>query len=51
MVLSITEEEFIQMKAAVLDGDLGEALRLIKAFVKRLEQQGQQGLKSHLDGH
>jgi hypothetical protein len=49
MVLSITEEEFIEMKAAVLDGDRVEALRLIKAFVKRLEQQERQGLKSHLN--
>jgi hypothetical protein len=47
--LSITEEEFIHMKAALLDRDRGEALRLIKAFVKRLEQQERQGLKSHLN--
>lgn len=49
MVLSISEEEFLRMKGAVLDKDRDEALELIRAFVKRLEQQSRQGLKSHLD--
>jgi len=48
MVLNISEEEFLQMKAVVLDGDQSEALRLIKALVKRLEQQARQGVKSHI---
>ena len=41
-------EEFQQMQSAVLDGDGGEALRLIKKFVKRLKEQKNQGMKSHL---
>jgi hypothetical protein len=50
MILTISDEEFRRMKGAVLDGDPDEALELIKAFVKRLEQKSRQGLKSHLDG-
>ena len=49
MVLTISEEEFLQMKMIVMDKDRDEALRLIKNFVARLEQQGNRGLKSHLD--
>ena len=50
MVLTISDEEFMYMKGAVLDTDREAALDLIKTFVKRLEQQSHQGLKSHLDG-
>jgi hypothetical protein len=50
MVLNISNEEFLQMKGVVLDEDRNEAHELIKKFVKRLEQQAAQGLKSHLDG-
>lgn len=50
MVLNITEAEFMQMKAAVLDADGEEALRLLKDVIKRLEQQKLAGMKSHLDG-
>lgn len=50
MVLNLSEQEFMQMKAAVLDADGEEALRLIRAFIKRLQQQQQAGMKSHLDG-
>jgi hypothetical protein len=39
MVLTITDEEFVRMRTTVLDGDKKEALRLIKEFLKRLEQQ------------
>jgi hypothetical protein len=49
MVLTISEEELLQMKVVVLDKDRDEAFRLIKSFVARLEQQGHRGLKSHLD--
>jgi hypothetical protein len=49
MVLTISEEEFFQMKGIVLDRDREEALRLIKSFVARLEQRDNRGLKSHLD--
>jgi hypothetical protein len=49
MVLTITDEEFLQMKTAVMDRDEKEALWLLKELVKRLEQQKNLGLKSHLD--
>ena len=47
-VLTIAPEEFQQMQSAVLDDDGGEALRLLKKFVKRLKEQNNRGLKSHL---
>ena len=48
MVLNITEKEFLQMKQVLMDEDHEKALRLIKVFHKRLEQQKHQGMKSHL---
>ena len=47
-ILTIAPEEFQQMQSVVLDGDGGEALRLLKKFVKRLKEQKNRGLKSHL---
>jgi hypothetical protein len=47
-VLTIAPEEFQQMQSVVLDGDGGEALRLLKKFIKRLKEQQNRGLKSHL---
>jgi len=43
MVLNISEEEYQQMKGAVMDRDLKEACRLDKLLVRRLEQQGASG--------
>ena len=48
MVLTITPDEFQQMESVVLDADGGEALRLLKKFVKRMKEQKNRGLKSHL---
>ncbi len=48
VVLTITPDEFQQMESSVLDGDAAEALRLLKKFVKRLKEQKNRGLKSHL---
>jgi len=48
VVLPITIDEFQRMQSIVLDGDGGEALRLLKDFVKRLKEQKNRGLKSHL---
>lgn len=48
IVLTITEEDWQQIKAAVLDRDAEEALRLLKKMVKEVEQQEARGLKSHL---
>jgi hypothetical protein len=48
VVLTITPDEFQQMESAVLDTDPAEALRLLKKFVKRLKEQKNKGLKSHL---
>jgi len=50
MVLNLTEQEYLQMKAALLDADGKEALRILKAFIKQIEQQKNAGMKSHLDG-
>ena len=49
MVLNISGEEFVRMKMVALDLDKEEALRILKELVKRLEQQKNQGLKSHLE--
>jgi hypothetical protein len=49
MILTISHREFQEMRMAAMDDDKNEALRLIKGFIKRLELQKQQGLKSHLD--
>ncbi|MCU0573999.1 MAG: hypothetical protein MUC41_13540 [Syntrophobacteraceae bacterium] len=49
MVLTISDEELAHMKMIVMDGDAREALRVLKELVKRLEQQKNLGLKSHLD--
>jgi len=49
MVLNISDEEFVRMKMAALDLDKEEALRILKELVKRLQQQKNQGLKSHLE--
>jgi hypothetical protein len=49
MVLTISDEEFVQIKMIVLDSDEREALHLLKELLKRLEQQRNLGLKSHLD--
>jgi hypothetical protein len=48
VVLTLTPDEFQQMESVVLDSDAGEALRLLKKFVKRLQEQKNRGLKSHL---
>ena len=50
MVMNITDEEFMRMRAIVLDHDRDDALKLLIDFVKRLEQAVHSGLKSHLDG-
>jgi len=50
MVVTVSDQEFQKMKAALLDEDGADALELIKAFVRRIEQQARNGLKSHLDG-
>ncbi len=50
MVLKMTEEELMRMRGAVLDEDGEEALRLLKELLKRIEQQKNVGMKSHLGG-
>ena len=42
-------EALMASSAILLDEDQDDALRLVKSFVARLEQQSHQGLKSHLD--
>ena len=48
MVLTISDEEIQQMQAALMDKDGEEALRLLKEFMKRLDQQKRSVMKSHL---
>jgi len=50
MVLTLTENDLMRMKAALLDDDRDEALQIIRELVKRLQIQAGKGLKSHLDG-
>jgi hypothetical protein len=50
MILTITTQEFHEMRMAAMDDDKDGALHMIKEFIKRLEQQEHQGMKSHLDG-
>jgi hypothetical protein len=50
MILTISDQEFQEMRMIAMDDDKDEALRLINGFIKRLDQQKQQGMKSHLDG-
>jgi hypothetical protein len=49
MVLTISDEEFVRMKMIVMDQDAADALRVVKELVRRLDQQKNLGLKSHLD--
>jgi hypothetical protein len=50
MVLTISEDDLMRMKAVLLDDDREEALKIVREFVKRLQIQSGKGLKSHLDG-
>jgi hypothetical protein len=47
-VVTFTEEDWLRIKAAVMDRDAEEAWRFLKELVKRVEQQEARGLKSHL---
>jgi hypothetical protein len=49
MVLTISENDLMRMKAVLMDEDRGAALKIIRELVKRLQAQSGQGLKSHLD--
>lgn len=48
-VLNVSQDEYIKMKAIVMDRDKDEAFTLIKEFLKRLELEERKALKSHLD--
>ncbi len=50
MVVTISDQDLMRMKAALLDDDRDEALKIIKELVKQLEIQAGRKLKSHLDG-
>ncbi|WP_156915788.1 hypothetical protein [Desulfatirhabdium butyrativorans] len=51
MVLTISEDDWMKMKETLLDRDSEAALEIVREFVKRLEIQAGQRMKSHLDGH
>jgi hypothetical protein len=45
MVFTLSDSEIMQMKAALMDRDAEEAFRLLKKFIKRMEQQKNSGMK------
>jgi hypothetical protein len=49
MILQMSPEEFQKIKQILLDEDHQEALALLKIFHKRLSEQLNKGMKSHLD--
>lgn len=49
MIIQITTEELQKVKQILLDEDRDEALALIKILHKRLMEQMNKGMKSHLD--
>lgn len=51
MVLTISENDLMWMKGALLDNDRDEALKIVRELVKRMQIQSGKGLKSHLDGN
>jgi len=48
-VVSLDEHDLLELERIMTDRDEKEAFRLLKEFLKRLEQQKKLGLKSHLD--
>ncbi len=48
MVLTFTDQDVMKMREIVLDADREQALKLIKEIIKRLDQQKNAGMKSHL---
>ncbi len=49
VVLELSEQEVVQMKAVVMDREGEEALHLLKVFIQRMEKKRHAGMKSHLD--
>ena len=50
MVLTISENDLMWMKGALLDNDRDEALKIARELAKQMQIQSGKGLKSHLDG-
>ncbi len=48
MVIQLTPEELQKMRQILLDNDPKEALDLVKVFYKRVTEQMNKGMKSHL---
>jgi hypothetical protein len=49
IVLSVTDEEFIRMKAIAMDRNTADVLEFIRLLLKRIDAK-KKGVKSHLDG-
>lgn len=49
VIIKITPQDLIRMKAAVLDADRDAALEEVKELLNRAEAASQSGLKNHLD--
>lgn len=50
-VLTLSENDLMRMKAALLEDDRDEAMLILRELVKHLQIQAGKGLKSHLDGN
>ena len=49
ILIKITAEEYMRMKAIQLDDDERDALAMVKVLLFRIEAEERKGLKSHLD--
>jgi hypothetical protein len=49
ILIKITAEEYMCMKAIQLDNNERDALAVVKMFVSRVEAEECNGMKSHLD--
>ena len=47
--VKVTVEERMRMEAILLDRDGEEALKILRVLRDRIEADGKQGLRSHLD--
>jgi len=49
ILVRITAEEYMRMKAIQLDDDKLDALAVVKLLLSRIEAEERKGMKSHLD--
>ncbi len=49
ILVKITAEEYLRMKAIQMDDDEGEALAIVKLLLSRIEAEKRKEMKPHLD--